>query len=136
MQKNEIKAWFKFSEVKNNWLGYSFAGNGGLALGDKYAQFLYKNIAFAISTNNISQSPHIEKIMLLYEGSGKDKISDLTVNLIKEYLLEYTQTFALKNIREGLKKPFYVDRAYFNYKTESFVSKEYTLPFIINSSGV
>lgn len=41
--------------------------------------------------------------MLLYEGSGKDKISDLTVNLIKEYLLEYTQTFALKNIREGLK---------------------------------
>ena len=51
LQKNEIKAWFKFSEVKNNWLGYSFAGNGGLALGDKYAQFLYKNIAFAISTN-------------------------------------------------------------------------------------
>lgn len=48
LQKNEIKAWFKFSEVKNNWLGYSFAGNGGLALGDKYAQFLYKNIAFAI----------------------------------------------------------------------------------------
>lgn len=136
LQKNEIKVWFKFSEVKNNWLGYSFAGNGGLALGDKYAQFLYKNIAFAISTNNISQSLHIEKIMLLYEGSGKDKISDLTVNLIKEYLLEYTQTFALKNIREGLKKPFYVDRAYFNYKTESFVSKEYTLPFIINSSGV
>lgn len=90
LQKNEVKAWFKFSEVKNNWLGYSLVGNGGLALGDAYAQFLYDNIGFAISTNSISQSVHIEKIMLLYSGSGKDKISDLTVNLIKEYLLEYT----------------------------------------------
>lgn len=96
LQKNEISAWFKFSEVKNNWLGYSLAGNGGLALGDGYAQFLYDNIGFAISTNNISQSTHIEKIMLLYSGSGKDKISDLTVNLIKEFLIEYTQSFATK----------------------------------------
>lgn len=136
LQKNEIKAWFKFSEVKNNWLGYSLVGNGGLALGDAYAQFLYDNIGFAISTNNISQSVHIEKIMLLYSGSGKDKISDLTVNLIKEYLLEYTQSFATEHIRDGLKKCLYVDRACFNYETESFVSKEYTLPFFVNDKGV
>lgn len=136
LQQNEIKAWFKFSEVKNNWLGYSLAGNGGLALGDGYAHFLYDNIGFAISTNNISQSTHIEKIMLLYSGSGKDKISDLTVNLIKEYLLEYTQSFATAHIRDGLKKPIYVDRAYFSYETESFASKEYILPFFINDKGV
>ena len=136
LQKNEIKAWFKFSEVKNNWLGYSLVGNGGLALGDKYAQFLYNNIGFAISTNNISQSTHIEKIMLLYNGSGKDKISDLTVNLIKEYLLEYTQSFATNNISDVLKKGLYVDRACFSYETESFVSKEYMLPFFVNDKGV
>ena len=135
LQKNEIKAWFKFSEVKNNWLGYSLAGNGGLALGDDYAQFLYNNIGFAISTDNISRSPHIEKIMLLYKGSGKDKISDLTVNLIKEFLLEYTQAFAVKHIKAELRKPIYVDRAYFNYQTESFVSKEYMLPYFVNGKG-
>ena len=42
LQKNEIKAWFKFSEVKNNWLGYSFAGNGGLALGTSTHSFYIK----------------------------------------------------------------------------------------------
>ena len=135
LQKNEIRAWFKFSEVKNNWLGYSLVGNGGLALGNDYANFLYKNIGFAIETNQISQSAHIEKVMLLYEGSGKDKISDLTVNLIKRFLLEYTQSFALQYIQEDMKKKFYVEKAYFNYETESFVSDEYVLPYITNMHG-
>jgi len=136
LEKSEIRAWFKFSEVKNNWLGYSLAGNSGLALGNEYAQFLYDNIGFAISTNCISQSAHIEKIMLLYSGSGKDKISDLTVNLIKEYLLEYTQSFAIDHVSDKFKKRLYVDRAYFSYETESFVSKDYLLPFFVNDKGV
>lgn len=66
LQNNEIRTWFKFSEVKNNWLGYSLVGNGGLALGDEYAHFLYRNIKFAISTKDISRSIHIEKAMLLH----------------------------------------------------------------------
>lgn len=28
-----------------------------------------------------------------------------------------------------------VEKAYFNYETESFVSKEYTLPYIYNEKG-
>ena len=80
LQEKELKAWFEFNEVPNNWLGYSMSGNKGAALGKKYAHFLYDNIRFATKTNNISKSSHIEKIMLLYEGSGKDKISDLVVN--------------------------------------------------------
>lgn len=135
LDKNEIKAWFKFSEVKNNWLGYSISGNGGLALGDQYAEYLYNNIGFAVENNGISQSTHIEKIMLLSKGSGKDKISDLTVNLIKGYLLEYTQAFAEKYIHNDLKKRFFVEKARFNYETECFVSDEYTLPFITNRKG-
>lgn len=67
----ELKAWFEFNEVPNNWLGYSMSGNKGAALGKQYARFLYKNIRFATNTNNITKSNHIEKIMLLYEGSGK-----------------------------------------------------------------
>ena len=37
----EVSAWFNFSEVPNNWLGYSLVGNKGLALGKEYAKFLY-----------------------------------------------------------------------------------------------
>ena len=50
LTKKEIGAWFNFKEVPNNWLGYSLEGNKGLALGQKYAEFLYNNIAFAINT--------------------------------------------------------------------------------------
>ena len=73
LSRKEINAWFNFSEIPNNWFGFSLVGNKGLALGKKYAQFLYNNIEFALDTHGISQGQHIEKAMLLYEGSGKIK---------------------------------------------------------------
>ncbi|MPW27065.1 hypothetical protein GC105_14880 [Alkalibaculum sp. M08DMB] len=135
LSTKEIDAWFNFSEVPNNWLGYSLIGNKGLALGRKFAKFLYNNIGFALNTKSISKSQHIEKAMLLYEGSGKDKVSDLTVNLIKRFLCEYTEDFAKEHIDPDLCQTIPVDKAYFNYETESFVSREYTLPFLYNSKG-
>ena len=71
LSNKELKAWFEFNEVPNNWLGYSMSGNKGSALGKQYARFLYKNIRFATNTNNITKSNHIERIMLLYEGKRK-----------------------------------------------------------------
>lgn len=135
LDEKELKAWFEFNEVPNNWLGYSMSGNKGAALGKKYAKFLYNNIRFATNTSNISKSSHIEKIMLLYDGSGKDKISDLVVNLIKGFLCSYTEVFAKKYIDVRYLMKINVERAEFNYDTESFVSREYTLPFIINEKG-
>lgn len=135
LNKKEISAWFNFSEVPNNWLGYSLVGNKGLALGGTYANFLYKNIDFIIDTHGVSKSQHIEKVMLLYEGSGKDKISDLTVNLIKGFLCEYTEAFSKKHISPEFLDSFPVDRACFNYETESFVSKEYVLPYVYDERG-
>lgn len=135
LSSKEINAWFNFSEVPNNWLGFSMVGNKGLALGKKYAEFLYQNIGFALDTHGISKGQHIEKAMLLYEGSGKDKISDLTVNLIKRFLCEYTENFAKAYIAPSLCKKLPVEKAYFNYNTESFVSREYTLPYINNEKG-
>ena len=136
LNKSEIKTWFSFNEVCNNWLGYSKNGNKGLALDVHFAQFLYENISFVIGDNNICKGKHIEKIMLLKPGSGKDKISDLTVNLIKGFLCEYTETFAKKYINDNsLAMNISVDKAEFNYETECFVSKEYYLPYIINEKG-
>jgi len=135
LRPNEIKAWFSFNEVPNNWLGYSLVGNKGLALGEAYSEFLYNNIDLAINTNGISCGQHIEKIMLLYEGSGKDKISDLTVNLIKRFLCDYTEEFAKEYIAPNLCRLLPVEKAFFNYETECFVSKEYLLPFVYNENG-
>lgn len=135
LSAKELGAWFEFNEVPNNWLGYSMTGNKGAALGKQYAKFLYENIRFAVDTNDITKSNHIEKIMLLYEGSGKDKISDLTVNLIKGFLCTYTEIFAKQYIDSKYLKKMIVEKADFNYETESFVSREYILPYIVNEKG-
>lgn len=37
LEERELKAWFEFNKVPNNWLGYSMSGNKGAALGKKYA---------------------------------------------------------------------------------------------------
>ncbi len=42
LSNKELKAWFEFNEVPNNWLGYAMSGNKGAALGKQYARFLYK----------------------------------------------------------------------------------------------
>lgn len=136
LTNSEIKTWFTFNEVPNNWLGFSMSGNKGQALDMQFAKALYDNISFVISNNNISYGQHFEKITLLYPNIGKDKISDMTVNLIKHYLCKYTEEFTLKYLQGNPNvRRFYVEKCFFNYKTESFESKSYFLPFIKNKHG-
>lgn len=134
VNKDEIKFYFTFSEIKNNWLGYAKKGNGGKGLGEDFAIFLSDNLKFIMNNNGITKSHHIEKALLIYDGNGKDKISDLTVNLILDYLASYTQKFAIENIDEKFLDYFYLD-SIFNFKTQSFENKEYKLPFLINDKG-
>lgn len=130
----ELNTYFNFHEVKNNWLGYSIKGNEGNGLGFKFAKFLGDNLQFIMEDSEITESKHIEKSLLLYDGNGKDKISDLTTKLILGYLAEYTQNYATKNIKEKYLQTFYLDSE-FDYETESYRSIRYKLPFIINRKG-
>ncbi len=131
---DDIMAYFMFPEIKNNWLGYSKLDNKGRGLGKEFAYFLSGNLKFIMADNGISKSKHVEKALLVYDGNGKDKISDLTVNLILDYLATYTQTFAKQYIDSKYIDFFYLDSK-FNFKTQSFESVEYELPFIINKKG-
>ena len=83
-----------------------------------------------LGKEQITQSSHLEKAGLFEIGVGKDNISDFTTNLIKEFLLEYTQEFALKFIDKSLKQKVHVEKVYFDYELERWMPKEYTLPFI------
>lgn len=134
LDDKEIKTWFTFKEVCNNWLGFSMSGNKGQALNIGFGKTLYENISFILNNNNISDGIHSEKIMLLYPGNGKDKISDMTVNLIKGYLCKYTEKFTKKYITEKAKK-FIVEKVGFNYETGTFTSNKYYLPYVINEKG-
>ena len=131
--KGLVKQWFLFPEVKQNWLGYSKVGNGGLGLGPKFASALNENLGTIFNNfgdEKITKSSHLEKLCLIKDGVGKDSISDFTTNLIKGYICEYTQEFAMKNLDKSRCKTIMVKHASFNYNLRRWNSKKYTLPFI------
>jgi hypothetical protein len=127
-----INSWYIFSEVKQNWFGFSKVGNSGAGLRGDFAISLHRNlhaIFLDFGSEKITRSSHLEKLCLIKGGVGRDKISDFTTNLIKEYILEYTQEFAVKNIRKELHRVVAVNKVRFNYTTETWESGQYDLPF-------
>lgn len=132
---SQIKSWYLFPEVKQNWFGYSKVGNGGSGLGKKFgiAMSSSMHIVFDdLGKEKITQSSHLEKAGLFEIGVGKDNISDFTTNLTKDFLLSYTETFAKNNIDQNQLKLVKVDKVYFDYKLERWMPKEFILPFIFD----
>jgi hypothetical protein len=130
-----LKHWFVFSEVKQNWLGYSKIGNSGSGLGKSFAVALKDNLNTVFSNfgnETVTKDSHLEKLCIIKSGVGKDNISDFTVNLIKKYLCNYTQKFAKKYIKKNLRSIISVERVEFNYKTKRWKPELYDLPFVDN----
>lgn len=128
-----LHSWFTFPEVKQNWLGFSLIGNSGSGLGIKFARALHLNLnsIFAnFGDEKITKSSHLEKLCLIEEGVGKDNISDFTTNLIKHYLLEFTQRFALNYLSRSQRRRVTVSKVHFNYQTETWVSEQFVLPYL------
>jgi hypothetical protein len=131
-----VDAWYRFPEIKQNWLGFAGHGNRGRGLGPTFAAALNENLQKlfgSFGAEKITKGSHLEKLCLIREGVGRDCISDFTNNLILEFLLEYTQTFALKHISPALRKCFAVPKVRFNYNTETWASASYELPIFAGS---
>lgn len=131
----EIKSWYKFSEVKQNWFGYSIDGNSGSGLGMKFGKAMSDNMHVVyddLNKETITISSHIEKVGLFQLGVGKDNISDFSCNLLKAYLLEYTEKFALQHLPKEQVKTVNVSKVYFDYRMERWMPKSFTLPYLKN----
>jgi hypothetical protein len=126
-----IDVWYRFPEVKQNWLGFSATGNRGSGLGRDFAIALHKNLHHIFTDfgdERVTLGSHLEKLCLIEQGVGRDNIRDFTTNLIHEFLLEYTQAFAKKHIDPKLRKKFVVSKVRFNYDTETWENGVYDLP--------
>jgi hypothetical protein len=131
-----IQSLYRFPEVDQNWLGFTTEGNKGHGLGRKFATALHRNLNRIFSSfgdERVTRGSHLEKLCLIDSGVGKDNISDFTTNLIKGFLLKYTNGFAKRFIRRGLKKKFSVPRVRFSYRTESWQSQDFVLPCFENN---
>ena len=127
-----IRAWYRFPEVRQNWLGFSRKSNRGTGLGSDFAKALHENLHLVFAnfgSEQVTKGSHLEKLCLFNDGVGKDHISDFTTNLIQEFLLEYTAEFARAHIHPTLRKRVAVRRVCFNYFTESWESRTYDLPW-------
>jgi hypothetical protein len=133
LDKGLISAWYTFPEIKQNWLGFSQKDNRGRGLGPAFAAALHKNLHEVFSNfgkEKVTKGSHIEKLCLIKDGVGKDNISDLTTNLIQGYLLRYTEIYAKKYVRSGLRQRVSVPKSRFNYDTENWDRSVFELPFI------
>lgn len=128
-----IDQWFRFAEVKQNWLGFSRSGNSGNGLGAQFANTLHKNLHHVFrnfGAEQITKSSHLEKLCLLSDGVGRDHLSDFVTNLIKQFLLEYTQTFAKTHLRPEFVRSVAVNRVAFSPTSQRWVGGRYELPFV------
>ena len=88
-----------------------------------------------LGSETITRSSHLEKLALIQHGVGRDNISDFTTNLIKHFLLNYTEAFAKANLSPDQTHQVTVQRAVFNYNTETWAARTYTLPWIESTVG-
>lgn len=126
-----LKSWYNFSEVKQNWLGFCVSGNTGRGLGPKFAQALNLNLQHIFNNfgqEKITKGSHLEKLCLIRSGVGRDMISDFTTNLIKDFLLSYTEAFSVKNIHPSLRSKKSINKSVFSYQFERWMPKTYDLP--------
>ncbi len=127
-----LRSWYCFPEVRQLWLGFSKSGNAGSGLGIDFARALHRNLGtlFAdLGSEKITKGTHLEKVCLIQEGVGRDNISDFISNLIKEYLCQFTETFAKRHIDPSSLREVWIDNCAFNFDTEVWERRQYTLPF-------
>lgn len=96
VSKPLIDHWFRFPEVRQNWLGFSRTSNRGHGLGKDFATALHKSFSTVFrdfGQEELTRASHLEKLCLIRGGVGRDMISDFTANLIKDYLARYSEDF-------------------------------------------
>ena len=126
-----LRAWFTFSEVKQNWLGYSLVGNSGRGLGMSFARAMSRNLNAVFKNfgeEDITRGSHLEKLCLVANGVGRDNISDFTANLIKRFLLGYTERFAKQHLEASRRSAFAVQKVRFTYTTRTWTTEQFELP--------
>jgi hypothetical protein len=88
--KHITKRMLAFPEVKETMLGLSTGNHSGRGFGNSRGDIIYNEI---IKNKDIQQFgiKHLAEMQLLIEGVGFDMISDMCSNIIKQFLVTYTQ---------------------------------------------
>lgn len=79
-----------FPEPKEFGLGFVSEGQNGAGSGDGFARKIVEAMAEAIE-RGLGELQHFEELGLLVPGIARDRISDITCNILKPRFIAYTQ---------------------------------------------
>lgn len=116
---------FNFPEVAAIGLGYTKSGKRGSGLGGYLRDLIVETLKASPGLQERGVL-HVEEMQLLASGIGPDRISDISANILKGHLIEYTQRQAeiwSVPLRSGVPLPHIYDEA-----TQSWVDSYVDLP--------
>lgn len=87
---SEVRHLFDFPEASEIGFGYTQKSKRGAGVGTYLSELIIEtlNDSPALAERGIR---HIEELQLVSVGIGPDRISDISANLIKQFLINYTQ---------------------------------------------
>jgi hypothetical protein len=86
----EASRIFDFPEVSAIGLGYTHRGKRGSGVGAYLTSLIIETLAGSPGLQERGIR-HVEEMQLVSAGIGPDRISDITANILKGFLVEYTQ---------------------------------------------
>jgi hypothetical protein len=86
----EARGLFDFPEVGAIGLGYSLHSKRGSGVGKYLGSLIIETLAGSPSLQERGVR-HVEEMQLVSAGIGPDRVSDITANVLKRFLIEYTQ---------------------------------------------
>jgi hypothetical protein len=116
---------FDFPEVAAIGLGYTKSGKRGSGLGGYLRDLIIETVKASPGLQERGVL-HVEEMQLLASGIGPDRISDISANILKGYLIEYTQRQAEiwgVPLRRGIPLPHIYDET-----TQSWIDSYVDLP--------
>ena len=120
-----LKGMIKFPEVEELCLGYSKTTKGS-GSGDGFCKDIVDAIYLSIEMG-LSDINRFETLGIFNAGIGRDRISDITANLIKKELIEYTQATCQRHSNIKLGKVIIKNYDY-DFKRMRWTNAEVELP--------
>src|SRR5438552_2971636 len=87
---SNVRELFDFPEASEIGFGYTQKSKRGAGVGSYLSELIIETLSDspALMERGIR---HIEELQLVSLGIGPDRVSDISANLIKQYLIDYTQ---------------------------------------------
>lgn len=87
---DEARRLFDFPEVSAIGLGYTQGGKRGSGVGSYLAGLIIDTLEASPALQERGVR-HVEEMQLLSAGIGPDRVSDIAANILKRFLIDYTQ---------------------------------------------